>query len=196
MRKNFRNIKQIVLRGKRYRINLASTLGPESDPVYGRCSSPNDPGRIIQYDVSLTGQRRLDVFIHEMLHACFWDISEEGIQFASIDIAKSLWRFGYRMELDQLNRGIEDPQYLTVRGKQYKFDRITGLTKGKNIYVSAPYSKGKFIQIRISLRGEKELEVLLMSLLSVSYWDFDDEAIEETSRSIARALWRIGYRRK
>jgi len=45
---------------------------------------------------SLTGERELEVLIHEMLHACHWDLDEEAITETSEDLARVLFRLGYR----------------------------------------------------------------------------------------------------
>jgi len=44
----------------------------------------------------LVGERRLEVLIHEMLHACYWDLDEEAIDITARDIARVLFRLGYR----------------------------------------------------------------------------------------------------
>ena len=46
----------------------------------------------------LKGQDRLSVIIHELLHSCYWDMDEEAIHHPAEDIARVLWRLGYRAE--------------------------------------------------------------------------------------------------
>ena len=196
MRKAFGNISHIVLRGKRYRIVLASKLGSEDNPLDGSCSDPNSPGKTIHYSVGLRGELRLDVLIHEMLHACFWDVREEGIEEAATDISHCLWRIGYRNGSDLAMLPDNDwPQHIMVRKKMYLFKRVAGLKKGKVCEVSRPNERNKTIQIRTSLRGEAELESIIRVLLMACYPDFDEVVAEETSANISRALWRMGYRR-
>jgi len=195
MRKAFSGISNITLRKKRYRVILAGKLGSENDPIDGDCSDPKSPGRIIRYLVGLKGIRRLDVFIHEMLHACFWDVREEGIEQTATDVARVLWRIGYRNDIDLLEPDPDWPNTVTLRGKRWQFVRISGLPTGHSIRISGPTEPSKFIHVRISLKKERELENIIRGLLIACYPDFDDEAIGETSRDIAWALWRIGYRR-
>lgn len=38
----------------------------------------------------------MEVFIHEALHACIWDLDEETVYSTAEDISKFLWRLGYR----------------------------------------------------------------------------------------------------
>lgn len=38
----------------------------------------------------------MEVFIHEALHASYWDLDEEAINEAGRDIARMLYRLGYR----------------------------------------------------------------------------------------------------
>lgn len=42
------------------------------------------------------GQKELDTTIHEMLHACQWDLSEEAVEEIACDMAAALWRGGWR----------------------------------------------------------------------------------------------------
>jgi hypothetical protein len=195
MRKSFEGISRICLRGRRYRILLATKLGSDNAPLDGDCSNPIYPDRIIRYYVGLRGENRLNVLIHEMLHACFWDVREEGIEEASTDASRVLWRVGYRNDDDLLLPDRAWPHTVLLRRKRWAFERVAGLPTGSIGMVSKPLDKPKKISVRISLNGERELEAVLRLTLLACYPDFDEEAIGETSKDIARALWRIGYRR-
>jgi hypothetical protein len=46
---------------------------------------------------SLKGVERLDTEIHEAIHACLPDVAEEAVGMAAEDIARYLWRRGYRL---------------------------------------------------------------------------------------------------
>ena len=46
------------------------------------------------------GEERLEVLIHEMLHAAYWDLDESAIEGAAADVARVLWRLGYRSPAD------------------------------------------------------------------------------------------------
>lgn len=192
MRKVFGNIKNITLRKRKYKIILASNLGPMNDPIDGLCSDPNTPNRTIRYYCGLKGERRLDVLIHEMLHACFWDISEESIEQSASDIARALWRFGWHMDNEEGYKG-KRAQYLLLKGKRYKHERVSGLKTGINGEVSSPYEKRKVLRIRVSLKGENELCQYIKYMLYACFWDFDYLAIQETSKDIARSLIRMRY---
>lgn len=54
--------------------------------------------RTITVRRSLAGERELDVLIHEMLHACHWDLDEQAITETASDLARVLTRLGYRKE--------------------------------------------------------------------------------------------------
>lgn len=51
------------------------------------------------------------------------------------------------------------------------------------------------IRIRKSLRGERQMEVIIHELLHGCHWDLDEQAITETAEDVARVLWRLGYRK-
>lgn len=192
MRKAFENIKRITLRSKKYRVVLAARLGPDDHPVMGDCSDPNRTGKTIRYYMGLKGERRLDVLIHEMLHACFWDISEESVEESATDIARALWRVGYHMNDEEGYHG-NLPQFMLFRGKRYKYERKAGLKTGTNGIVSHPLDNNKIFQIRTSLKGENELCQHIKYMLYICLWDFDNEAINQSAKDIARALTRMGY---
>ncbi len=176
-------------------------MGTEDNPIYGLCSPPSEKGRCISYYIGLKGERRLDVLIHEMLHACFWDIAEEGIQFGATSIAKALWRMGYRLSTDEEVPVVPpDVDYVTIRGRRYRFERVS--TKevwfhaGYHTWTSAPHEKNKFMRIKKGIKKETELQAILKSLITACYWDMDSESVRETAKDIGHALWRIGYRRR
>jgi hypothetical protein len=61
---------------------------------------PTKPGgeRKILIDERLKGRARCETEVHEALHACFPQMSEESITSAARDIAKILWALGYRVD--------------------------------------------------------------------------------------------------
>ena len=66
------------------------------EELLGLCDPPGKRNRQIQILKRLTGMQRLVIIIHELLHAEFWDLSEEEIKNAAEDIGRILWMLGYR----------------------------------------------------------------------------------------------------
>lgn len=85
--------------------------------------------------------------------------------------------------------------HLVVRGKRYELIRRK-LNDGKIGWCDAPEASGKKIIVDSRLEYEQELEIFCHEILHAAFWDMDEEAIEETARDMARALWRIGYRKE
>jgi len=84
---------RLRLRGKLWRLLITKdTLGTAK----GSCEAPTLPNKAIRIRPSLKGRQELDTYIHEMLHACLWDLDEEAITDSATDIARALWRLGYR----------------------------------------------------------------------------------------------------
>lgn len=52
----------------------------------------------ILIDQNLTGRARLDIELHEAMHACFPQIDEGVITQAAKDVARILWTLGYRID--------------------------------------------------------------------------------------------------
>ena len=84
-------IAQLV--GKRWALRFVPRLHAD-----GRCDAPDVRGKQILIANRLRGKRQLDVLIHEMLHACNWQIDESYISQMASDIAQVLWRLGYRRD--------------------------------------------------------------------------------------------------
>ena len=42
------------------------------------------------------GLERLDTIVHECLHACYPDLNEDAVNDGAGDMARLLWRLGYR----------------------------------------------------------------------------------------------------
>lgn len=64
----------------------------------GACDPPDGSSKEIVVSSQLSGCERLDTLIHEMLHAANWHLDEEFVTQCAGDIAKVLWRIGYRCE--------------------------------------------------------------------------------------------------
>lgn len=83
----------VQLVGKRWRLQFAPRLSDD-----GRCDPPDQTGKTITIALRLRGERHLCVLIHEMLHAVGWHIDEQHIDQTASDIARVLWRLGYRQQ--------------------------------------------------------------------------------------------------
>lgn len=65
---------------------------------FGRCYHPRALAKQIIVASHLTGEQELEVTLHELLHAAYWDLSEEAVTEGGQDIARALWRLGYRRD--------------------------------------------------------------------------------------------------
>ena len=79
------------LRGKYWTLHRGNP-GPGND---GLCDPAN---KTITVRSTLRGEVELDTLIHEMLHACHWDLDESAIEETATDIARALHRIGYRLD--------------------------------------------------------------------------------------------------
>lgn len=82
----------VILRGKRWCLSFVSLA---RERCIGKCDPPDSRRKRIRIDKSLEGQQRLEILIHEMLHACHWDMDESAVTETAHDIAKILWDIGY-----------------------------------------------------------------------------------------------------
>lgn len=87
-----RPIRSHVFRGRRY--TITSRLG--KDAVGGCDGPPSVSGKELSLKRGLKGIELLTTAIHEGLHATNWDLDETTVDETSTDIAKFLWRLGFR----------------------------------------------------------------------------------------------------
>lgn len=86
-------VRAIKLLGAAWRLKYVASL----KGAWGECDDPTTKGRTIRISEECRGVKELEVLIHEMLHAIsFVQFSEEFVAQASCDIARVLWRLGYR----------------------------------------------------------------------------------------------------
>ena len=62
----------------------------------GSCDPPSLKGKRIVIRRSLRGEQELQVTIHELLHAADYTKTEEWVDESAHDIARVLWRLGWR----------------------------------------------------------------------------------------------------
>lgn len=82
-----------TFRGKRYRIRRVPRLAADGD-----IDDPYTQNKVLRIQMGLSALRELEVALHESFHACFWLLDETVITQSSEDIARFLWRLGYRRE--------------------------------------------------------------------------------------------------
>jgi hypothetical protein len=82
----------LVFLNKRWKF-LRCTL---SKDLCGQCDDPTVTDKAIKVSKKLVGRDELDTILHECLHACFWHLDEGIVEQASTDLARALWRLGYR----------------------------------------------------------------------------------------------------
>lgn len=81
-------VKSFTCRGKRwkYRVTRPMKKRGEADSVRKEVRISGD----------MKGEKLLDTIIHEALHVGCWDLDEEVVEEVATDIARLLWRLGYR----------------------------------------------------------------------------------------------------
>lgn len=81
-------IKTHTFDGIKYRIII--------DDLDGNCDTDNHHWLIVERDLSK--RIGLETVIHEALHACDWRAQEDKVTVTAKDIARFLWRLGYRLK--------------------------------------------------------------------------------------------------
>lgn len=86
---------QITILGKRWELKFLD--GRKMPDALGACEPPDSPRKEIRVRKNLQGVEMLDTLIHEMLHSADWTKDEhDWIQPVAEDIARTLWKLGYR----------------------------------------------------------------------------------------------------
>lgn len=87
----------VTILGKRWRLRF-TRLAKGTD---GECDHPSTPGKEIRVRKGMSEQDTLETIVHECLHAADWHRSEPWVEEVGRDVARLLWRLGYRRkELD------------------------------------------------------------------------------------------------
>lgn len=64
----------------------------------GIIDAPDIPNKHLKINSKLRGKKELETILHEALHGCIWNLSEEDIQQTGEDLANLLWKLGYRCQ--------------------------------------------------------------------------------------------------
>lgn len=84
-----KKIKTHTFNKKKYYVDL--------EPYSGWTDTPFDKWPAIRFpDGLLKDKYSLDTAVHESLHACFPSMRENTVERCATDIARFLWRLGYR----------------------------------------------------------------------------------------------------
>jgi hypothetical protein len=86
---------QITVCRRRWSLVFTKKLTKGTD---GECDPPTKPGKEIRIKDNLPPQDTLETLIHEMFHAANWTLDEEHITESARDIARGLWKLGYRRQ--------------------------------------------------------------------------------------------------
>ena len=92
----------VRLCGKRWKLRFTALQNNR-----GECDGPTIAGKEIRIDRRLKGMERLEILIHECLHAIDWRADEEHVAQSAADLARTLWRLGYRGTDDADAKGTD-----------------------------------------------------------------------------------------
>ena len=88
-------VRTVTVRGHVWKLGKIRDKGER-----GACEAPDVPGREIDFPIHGGTRKDLDTIVHELLHAAMWDIDEEAVYETATDIAKVLWRCGWRKHME------------------------------------------------------------------------------------------------
>ena len=84
----------VTLRGRKWKV-VFTRLPRGTD---GECDDPRERGKEIRISTRLSEQDALETIVHEVLHAADFDKKEEWADDVGRNLARLLWRLGYRRE--------------------------------------------------------------------------------------------------
>lgn len=82
---------RVTILGKSWNLRFVANLANRGD-----CAPPDRKGKEIRISSNLGGEERLEVLIHEFVHAAGWHLDEAFVERFAEDVARELWRLGYR----------------------------------------------------------------------------------------------------
>lgn len=95
---------RITLNGKRWTLKFVPYLGRGRKTKYvrlGDCDHPETPSKTIRIRSDLRGEELADTLLHELIHALDPSKDEEWVERAATDIARVLWRLGFRWNAEE-----------------------------------------------------------------------------------------------
>lgn len=104
-----RPVKEVMFRGKIWKLKFAAPdtvsklasaeakrTGDPLTRVDGLTDHPATKRKSIHITTGQVSRNELDACIHEGLHASMWDVGEDAVTETARDIARFLWRLGWR----------------------------------------------------------------------------------------------------
>jgi len=84
--------KTVTIRGQKFRIVFRTNLGtlPCGTKKGGDCEEPKKGVREIRILKSLRGRDLIEVLLHELTHAAFWDLDDEVVTEFAKDVTDVL----------------------------------------------------------------------------------------------------------
>lgn len=86
-----RPVRSHVFRGKRWKVRYRKMAD-----CHGLTDAPQEPGKEIWLDPRTDGIEHLSTLLDEGIHCCQWDLDNEIVAEIATDLARWLWRMGYR----------------------------------------------------------------------------------------------------
>jgi hypothetical protein len=84
----------VQILGRRYKMQFVNKI--DDNGTRGFCDKPTAKNKKIVIEKGMPPQEELEVTIHELLHAADWHKDEEWVEEVGKDIARILYRLGYR----------------------------------------------------------------------------------------------------
>jgi hypothetical protein len=93
--KKLQAIKTHRFRNNRYKVEVKRLRDRR-----GQCDAPTTQGKSILINPGQSGEKLLATLLDEAIHACLFEIDNDVVDEISDDIARFLWRAGYRLVED------------------------------------------------------------------------------------------------
>jgi hypothetical protein len=89
---------RLNLRGRIWHLEFVDRL---ESGAYGECDDPSRPQKRIRIAMNQSSADMMDTLVHELIHACLPDTSEEATSESARDISNVLRRLKARIEFTQ-----------------------------------------------------------------------------------------------
>ena len=89
---------RLNLRGRIWHLEFVDRL---ESGAYGECDDPSRPQKRIRIAMNQSSADMMDTLLHELIHACMPDMSEEATLETANDISNVLRRLKARIEVAQ-----------------------------------------------------------------------------------------------
>ena len=107
-------VRSHTFRGKTWRVKMRKRPAKAS---YAQIDDPTTKQKTIWVDPKMRDFVKFRALLHESWHAVDWDLAEDAVEKNADDVARFLWRMGYRSRDELAEKMVAEPKPTKKKAK-------------------------------------------------------------------------------